>query len=314
MSKKADKNTASNKAWFIDQLAKSAFFHQKLHEWQLVEAGEKISKVKGEKLLWDKTALGISESAWNKLIHRGIKPVLVFAHPEVLQTVAGSVAYYRMLAMVSQKSMNRIGAVIGAYESGKRHPNDETSLFLAAHLNQIISHLIEADEKIDAREFDLWRGMAAGSQAQGSWQNMKGGQAEILLKGLLETHLREKELVQEESSSRIFLKNRKVIAFASEPDIAIFQNDILQIAIEVKGGIDNAGVLERIGAAIKSLQRAKNENPKSVTILIMQEVSFSNRAKRDIELNKEAIDNLFFLENLLEKETERRKLFKLLGL
>jgi hypothetical protein len=219
-----------------------------------------------------------------------------------------------MLAMVSQKSMNQVGAVITTYETGKRNPDSQTAIFLAAHLNQIISHLIDADEKIDAREFDLWRGMAAGSQAQGSWQNAKGDQAEVLIKGMLEQHIKENNLAQDIHASRISLKSNVVLAFSSEPDIAIFKNDLLQIAIEVKGGIDTAAVLERIGAAIKSLKRAKEENPQSVTILIMQEVAFSNRARRDIELNKESIDHLFFLENLLEKEAERDKLFKLLEL
>jgi len=52
--------------------------------------------------------LGISQKAWNKVIHRGIKPVLIFAHPQVLMSVSRAVGYYRMLAMVSQKSMNRV--------------------------------------------------------------------------------------------------------------------------------------------------------------------------------------------------------------
>lgn len=51
--------------------------------------------------------------------------------------------------------------------------SDDSALSIARHLNKIVSILIEHDEKIDAREFDIWRGMAAGSQAQGSWQNTK---------------------------------------------------------------------------------------------------------------------------------------------
>lgn len=33
---------------------------------------------------------------------------------------------------------------------------------VAFRLNELISRLIEADEQIDPREFDLWRGMTAG--------------------------------------------------------------------------------------------------------------------------------------------------------
>jgi hypothetical protein len=56
--------------------------------------------------------------------------------------------------------------------------------------NQIISRLIELDETIDAREFDLWRGMAAGSQAQGSWQNAKGAKFEVTVKGIIQKRIR----------------------------------------------------------------------------------------------------------------------------
>ena len=165
-------NNANIDVWTLDQLAKSAFFHRKLHEWKLLEIAEQLETVRGEGLLW--SDLNIAEPAWNKVIHRGIKPVIVFAHPHVLRTVPGSAGYYRMLAMVSQKSMKRIGINLDSYEAGRPLTDEVGVLAAAQHLNRIISALIELDETLNAREFDLWRGMAAGSQAQGSWQNNKG--------------------------------------------------------------------------------------------------------------------------------------------
>lgn len=302
------------KAWYIDQLAKSEFFHQKLHEWKLVEIAEQLEAIQGENLIWDKLALGISENAWNKVIHRGIKPVIVFANPEILQTILGSTAYYRMLAMVSQKSMSQIGGSVTNFETGTKFPDKEKAEFLASHLNQIISHLIETDEKLNAREFDIWRGMSAGSQAQGSWQNAKGEQAEILLRGMIEKRINSKGLAKEITDTEIALKNGKIIAFSSEPDISVLENGLLLIAIEVKGGIDTSAVLERVGAAIKSLKRAKEENPNSITILIMQEVAFSATAQKDIELNKEAINYFFKLEQLVDNELVKEQFFNLLGI
>ncbi|MDX1522006.1 MAG: hypothetical protein R3264_10295, partial [Anaerolineae bacterium] len=175
---------SKKRSWSIDQLAKSEFFHQKLHEWALMEVAHQIERIKGEDLNWDKAALEISEKAWDKIIHRGIKPVIVFAHPDVLSSVARSTSYYRMLAMVSQKSMNQVGLSTVRYEAGPL-PQSELAQTLAQHLNKIISKLIERDETIDAREFDLWRGMAAGSQAQGSWQNTKGRKMETILRGII---------------------------------------------------------------------------------------------------------------------------------
>lgn len=307
------------KAWYIDQLAKSEFFHQKLHEWKLVEIAEQLEAIQGENLTWDKFTLCISENAWNKVIHRGIKPVIVFAHPEILQTILGSTAYYRMLAMVSQKSMNQIGGSVTNFETGTKFPDKEKAEFLASHLNQIISHLIETDEKLNAREFDIWRGMSAGSQAQGSWQNAKGEQAEILLRGIIEKRINGKDLAKEITAiglptTKIALKNGKIISFSSEPDISILEDGLIQIAVEVKGGIDTAAVLERVGAAIKSLRRTKQENPNSTTILIMQEVAFSATAQKDIELSREAINYFFKLEKLVDSELEREQFFNLLGI
>ena len=255
--------SGDSKAWSLDQLTKSEFFHQKLHEWGLLTVATEIERIKGETLDWNLEQLEISKPAWDKVIHRGIKPVIVFAHPAVLKDVAGSVGYYRMLSMVSQKSMNRVRLPATRYEDGKGNPDDETALAIAQHLNRIISRLVEFDEQINAREFDLWRGMAAGSQAQGSWQNAKGSRVEIIVKGLLQRRLRDKNLVSAETEDgmRIELNDGRVVVFADEPDVAIYANDRIQAAIEIKGGIDTAGVLERVGAAIKSLRRARKENP-----------------------------------------------------
>jgi hypothetical protein len=41
----------------------------------------------------------------------------------------------------------------------------------------------------------------------------------------------------------------------------------------MKGGIDPAGILERIGAALKSLQRTRQENANLVTVLILADHS-----------------------------------------
>jgi len=63
------------KAWSLDQLTKSEFFHQKLHEWGLLTLAYQIEKIKGEVLDWDLNQLGISKQAWDKVIHRGINVI-----------------------------------------------------------------------------------------------------------------------------------------------------------------------------------------------------------------------------------------------
>jgi hypothetical protein len=322
MKRASSKNVSgSSSAWTLDQLAKSQFFHEKLHAWGLLEISAKIEKVKGEKLKWQLEELGVSQTAWDKVIHRGIKPVKIFAHPDILQRIDGAVGYYRMLSMVSQKSMIRVGLATTRYETGKAKPDDEIAFAIARHLNRIISALIELDEKIDAREFDLWRGMAAGAQAQGSWQNAKGSRIEVVIRGIIQLRLREKELITEEESlvagdevygSIMHLKDGRAVIFADDPDVAIHGKNEIESAVEIKGGIDAAGVLERIGAAIKSLRRAKEVNPKSVTVLILQGVSVTETARKDLEISRDVVNYWFTVEEVLEDDAKRQELFDLL--
>jgi len=304
------------KAWTADQITKSSFFHQKLHEWSLLEIAYELEGIKGEKLGWNRKYLNITDKAWNKVIHRGIKPLRVFAHPEVLKQNPKRVRYYRMLAMVSQKSMSRVNISIGKYEIGGNELKANTALQLSRHLNKIISGLIEYDEQIDSREFDLWRGMSAGSQAQGSWQNTKGDRAEVVVKDLIKKRLLDKNLVAERKphgkGEEIKLKDKRQFVLGSEPDISIYEKDSVQLAIEIKGGIDPAGALERFGAALKSLRRAKQENQKSATILIMQGVSLTSTVEEEINKSKEVIDHLFRIEELVGNEDIRKQLFKIL--
>jgi len=306
------------KSWTIDQITKSEFFHQKLHEWGLLEIAYELEGIKGEELEWDIKKLNISQTAWNKIIHRGIKPVRVFSHPEVLKGNPKRISYYRMLAMVSQKSMSKVGLTVKDYEDGQKSFDNNIALKISKHLNKIISVLIEHDEEIDAREFDLWRGMAAGSQAQGSWQNTKGDRAEVVIKELIERRIREKGLIIKETihgkTEKFELKDGRILVMGSEPDIGIYKNDTIQIAVEIKGGIDPAGVLERFGAALKSLRRAKQENPQSVTILIMQGVSLTSKAKEEISESKATIDHFFTIEDILENEDLRKQLFNILNI
>ena len=137
--------SSRRETWRLDQFAKSIFFHQKLHAWELIEVAEQIESVSGENLNWGLDKLHISLKAWNKIIHNGIKPVVVFAHPEVLTTIEKSVSYYRMLAMVSQKSMNQVGLRTTRFEQTTSLPDSKIAKPIAQRLNRIVSNLIETD-------------------------------------------------------------------------------------------------------------------------------------------------------------------------
>ncbi len=304
------RSNEERESWLIDQITKSNFFHQKLHDWNLLKIAYELDTVNGEKFEWNLNKLDISLKSWNKVIHSGIKPVKVFCHPEVLKENPKRVIYYRMLAMVSQKSMSKVGLTINKYEEGRKNFDDDTSLKVSKHLNKIISILIESDEKVDEREFDLWRGMAAGSQAQGSWQNLKGRQIEVLIKEIIK--LISKEIPGGEHE-KLMLKDGRMLVMGSDPDIGIYEDNVIQVALEIKGGIDPAGVHERFGAALKSLRRAKQGNPKSITILIMQGISLTIKAREEINKSKE-IEYFFTIENIIGDEYSKERLFDLMGI
>ena len=98
----------------------------------------------------------------------------------------------------------------------------------------------------------------------------------------------------------------------SEPDIAVYKDGKIQVAIEIKGGIDTAGALEWFGAALKSLNRAKQENPESVTVLIVHEASLTDTANGEIGSSK-SIDHLFTIGDVMSKEGTKTKLFEILA-
>ena len=309
------------RAWALDQLQKSLFFRRRLHEWKLLGVAQQIEEIAGETLAWDLPELNISEMAWNRIIHSGIKPIIVFAHPTVLTTVENSVSYYRMLSMVSQKSMNQIGLSTIRFEQTDRLPGSESALRIARRLNSLISTLVELEQDIERREFDLWRGMAAGSQAQGSWQNRKGDLVEEIIRQDLVSQLYRVGLIEKDSPVDIRprvvelnLVDGRIIQMGSEPDIEVYTNGRIQAAVEVKGGIETAGVLERVGAAIKSLRRSKEESPGAITILVMSAVSLSTQAMSDIQSNRFSVNYLFTVEDILHDAKRKAEYYSLLGL
>jgi len=88
------KNGEQAESWKQEQIAKSLFFHQKLHEWGLLEVAHAVESFDGSSVEWEISDLQISERAWSRVIHSGIAPVRVFAHPVVLQSIPRSVGYY----------------------------------------------------------------------------------------------------------------------------------------------------------------------------------------------------------------------------
>ncbi len=67
----------------------------------------------------------------------------------------------------------------------------------------------------------------------------------------------------------IILANQTSILFGSDPDISLLGKDGATVGvIEIKGGTDPAGALERYGAVLKSFEEARRMHSNVVTILV----------------------------------------------
>lgn len=295
----------TQRSWLLDQLAKSSFFHKKLHEWRLLEVLYHLQSAPATTWDWPLEELNISPDAWRVVVHSPhLTPVMAFAHPEALRTIPGAVRYYRMLSMVSQKSMPHVGLSVVAFEEKGKRPDEVTAWALARHFNKILSMLIATEEHevaLSRDEILLWRGMAAGTQAQGSWQNAKGKQVEQLLQTRLIRYLRAQGAT---SVGQDWHWRDYRVHFSSEPDIAVFHGEEIIAAVEVKGGIDAAGVLERLGAAVKSLQRVKDKFPTAITVLVLTEASLTTQAQDDLHRQRQAVNTWYLVEDLLEDSAQ----------
>jgi hypothetical protein len=156
--------------------------------------------------------------------------------------------------------------------------------------------------------------MAAGTQAQGSWQNNKGDVAEGVIDKTIRNRLRTARWIATGTEQIVVLQDGRRVEFGDEPDVAIYQGETILVAVEVKGGIDKAGVLERIGAALKSLSRAKQENPEAVTILVLQAVSLTDRGEVDLKSHADTIGHWFAVEDIVDEADVEEAFFRLLDI
>ncbi|GAX37284.1 XcyI family restriction endonuclease [Nodularia sp. NIES-3585] len=93
------------------------------------------------------------------------------------------------------------------------------------------------------------------------------------------------------------------ILFSSEPDISLLNNQGTTIAvIEVKGGKDPAGALERYGAAKKSFEEARRSNSEVITILVAS--CITDEVHTRIQ-NDSTISNYFNLTEILSENSRQ---------
>lgn len=224
--------------------------------------------------------------------------IQVFSHPKLLREHPRLLAYYRNVAALSQKATSYlVGVDSKRFEMDMQNRSALTqalALALARLFNEHISLIV--DTSIQSLTKDELYGMlltSTGAQIDGSWRNAIGVEAEkvvqrLLIKEAKEHHLLaaliprlgtgaepydpaklEEQLGHLERYRGVMLTNQTSILFSSDPDIALLTAAGATIgAIEVKGGADPAGALERYGASKKSFEKARRITPGVTTIFV----------------------------------------------
>ena len=227
--------------------------------------------------------LMISDQAWELVVDSGFDPKLVFAHPKLLQKHPKTSQYYRGIALLPQKRVADIAVPVSSWEDGTRKSpiRDDQSLSVARLYNAVISSIIEGTTNWTLE--NGYRNVIAnmGIGLDGTFRNIIGQDAEKLVKTRIRNWLNSKRLIIEEDAGTHFKLPRGYrMRFGSEPDV-LFQyrterqsEDVA--TIEIKGGKDPAGALERLGAMQKSFEATP---PNCVNFLVVGVVTEEMRSR-----------------------------------
>ena len=213
-----------------------------------------------ENLSWDLGQLGIDEEAWRHVQAIEANPALVFAHPDVLCAHPDTSLHYRGIATLSLKRVQQIAGSVTQWEEtpSKARVTQKRALKVARLYNFVISSVIR-----NSTEWTLENGYrnvlaTIGITLDGALRNIIGQEAEQALKERILEWLDGQHDVPREPEDTgvawVLGKEKSLrMTYSSEPDIC-FEGKApdgsweIVSTIEVKGGMDPAGALERLGA------------------------------------------------------------------
>lgn len=246
----------------------------------------------------------IEKAAWEHISEVGLEPRLVFAHPLLLEEIPQSSLYYRGIALLSRKRVAEIAGSVDGWEANpvRARVDRDKALRLSRLYNAVISSII-----IDNTDWTIENGYrnilaAMGITEDGAMRNLIGQEAEGTIKQRLLEWVIDKTLTSEpgsltEGRSRWELKGGILMKFGSEPDISFIKDERYTALIEIKGGKDPAGALERLGA----IQKTFAEAPASCkNFLVLGAITDTMRKRLD-ELG---LAGIFFIDDLLYNDNQ----------
>ncbi|MBK5286359.1 MAG: XcyI family restriction endonuclease [Bacteroidia bacterium] len=303
----------------ISYRLRSTFFYRKLYEYKTFGFSSTIAQLipHSENYNWnDYENWGISKTAFEIIEKSKLKMIQVFSHAKLLREHPDLIGYYRNVAVLSQKATKYLSNIdTKRFEENNKTDITETQAAALAQLfNEHVSLIIEnALEQFKEQEIQGLLFASTGAQIDGSWRNAIGEEAEKVVqvmltqetirKNLLEAFIMREngKIVTPDKSALeriiknikeikgIMLTNQKSILFSSEPDLTIIgSTGKSELVIEVKGGTDPAGALERYGASKKSLEHSIRENKKVKTCFLASCITdeVEKRVKADKTISK----------------------------
>ncbi len=277
---------------------RSAFFNRKIREFGIDDLAEEVLLLNTQfedSLKENYKEYNISDTALEHAVKNGIILTRLFSTPKLLQENPQLITYYRSVACLSQKSVQHLGNPHPkAYEVGlnKNNLSMDTATGYSRLFNKHISLIIDSDQEFNEENIDLLLLTSLGAQIDGSWRNAIGDEAEILFYSIILKDFLEEDLIRGYVTSDekivpidmhvtggdfhganktykgfVTVNNNRVI-FSSEPDVSLYVGESLNGVIEIKGGTDPAGALERYGAAKKSFGESRMSNKDCFTMLV----------------------------------------------
>jgi len=297
---------------------RSTFFYRRLKElgyFSIIRDIDSLVKHSRNYSWEERKHWNITHNAWDLIAKNQINPLRVFTHPKVIVEHPRLISYYRSVAAISQKGIQYLAFTTKSYEQGKKESiNYKNAVMLSKVFNSLVSGIVESTLSISMDELTGLMYCTAGVQVDGSWRNKIGNEAENIVKSYLSRPVIEDgqvdSLIDRTGSPLDFkprydylnnisnyrglkLKNKSSLLFSSEPDITLIDsNGKPFIVIEVKGGTDPAGALERLGAINKSFQHAREQNSDVTTILVVSCITEEMKSRLETSSLVDEVYNL----------------------
>jgi hypothetical protein len=172
---------------------RSSFYYRANKVWGELK-GLVQAAAEGEHLNYG-ADLGVSQAASERVASTSIPFHHVFAHPLLLAKDTRTISYYRNLALLPQKGLQRLAFGTVVLEARAGRLAEDRAKTLANVLNGLVSGLIEADSDWSLEAAETAALLNLGSQINGSWRNAIGEEGNRQIRALLTSVLTELGIV-----------------------------------------------------------------------------------------------------------------------